>query len=87
MAQMLMHLTKDGDTPLILASRQGDSDIINLLIKNGADINMSNKYGSTPLHNVCSHKYDYDIINLLIKNGAGVNVVDKNGSTPLHFYM
>ena len=32
-------LTQNGATPLIIASQEGHSDVVNILIRNGADVN------------------------------------------------
>ena len=32
---------QDGTTPLFIASQQGHSDVVNILIRNGADVNMA----------------------------------------------
>ena len=34
-------LTQNGATPLYVASQNGHSDIVNILIRNGADVNMA----------------------------------------------
>ena len=34
-------LTQDGGTPLFIASQNGHSDVVNTLIRNGADVNLS----------------------------------------------
>ena len=36
-------LTQDGGTPLFIASGQGHSDVVNILTRNGADVNMAKK--------------------------------------------
>ena len=39
---MYFPLTQDiGDTPLFIASQMGHSDVVNILISNGADVNLS----------------------------------------------
>ena len=40
---MLLFLTKDGATPVLMASQEGHSDVVNALIKNGASVNMATK--------------------------------------------
>ena len=41
-------LNKDGQTPLHLALKEGNKDIIDLLIKNGADISIKDNEGKKP---------------------------------------
>jgi len=53
-----------GDTVLIKAVQTGNIDVINLLLKYGADVNKSNKSGETPLIEATIEGY-YDIAKLL----------------------
>ncbi len=74
----------DGVTPLLVAAVSGRKEIIELLIREGADVN-AKVNGVTPLHQAAfrSHK---EIAELLIANGADLNAVDnvgKFGRTPL----
>ena len=68
-------------TALIKSSIKGHKEIVELLIKKGADIN--DRYrGSTSL--IISSLYGHkDIVELLIQNGADVNSKDKYGDTAL----
>ena len=34
-------LSQDGVTPLIIASQKGHSDVVNILLRNGADVNLA----------------------------------------------
>ena len=38
---MYFPLTQDGQTPLCIASENAHSDVVNILIGNGADVNLS----------------------------------------------
>ena len=38
---VIIPLIQDGATPLFVASEQGHSDVVNILIRNGADINLA----------------------------------------------
>ena len=38
---VIIPFTQNGATPLIIASLNGHSDIVNILIRNGADINLT----------------------------------------------
>ena len=50
----------------------------------GADSNLANKGGCTPLH-LAAISNNEDIVKLLINKGANPNVADMNGKTPIHF--
>ena len=38
---IIMSLTQDGSTPVNVASENGHSDVVNILLRNGADINLA----------------------------------------------
>ncbi len=57
--------------------------IIELLIKQGLDVDSVNDDGQTPLH--IAAYYGCGIgVELLVENGADINAKDKWGKTPLH---
>ena len=63
-------------------------ELMELLIKNGADVNSQNKHKETPLHYLCwqnTNKEMIEVIKFLIEKGADVNSQDKYGRTPLHY--
>lgn len=66
-------------TPLHIAVRWGHSDAILLLLKNGADANKTNRFGSAPLHMYPS----VDIAKQLIEHGAIIDIKDRDDETPL----
>lgn len=61
----------DDVTPLMYAIMKRDITVVNILIENGADVNIPNKYGKTPLMVAADmFKDDDTIIKLLLDNGA-----------------
>ena len=66
-------------TPLQFAAQGGHKKIVELLIAEGADVNV-NEDGNSPLHIAANR----EIAELLITNGADVNAKKGFGSTPLH---
>lgn len=78
-------------TPLHQAVANNDADLVDKLIKGGADINAGEEYsGSTPLMYIRPGTPDKPYIPLLIAkklvtHGANVNAHDRSGWTPLIF--
>ena len=62
---------------------EGDIDQVNLLISKGADVNMKNRMGWSPLHTAIQNRRQA-IVEPLIAKGANVNAKDNRGQTPLH---
>ena len=92
-AQVNVRTRKLKDTPLILACLYGKDKLvedspdfpgcIRLLLDNGADVNMAEEEGWTPLHTLCRYSDDVDMARTLIGHWAGVNTKDPDDYTPL----
>ena len=61
--------------------------MIKKLIEKGANINLKDEHGNTPLHYAVQHISPnmVDIVRLLIESGANVKSQNNDGQTPLHF--
>uniref|UniRef100_A0ABD2XL24 Uncharacterized protein n=1 Tax=Trichogramma kaykai TaxID=54128 RepID=A0ABD2XL24_9HYME len=81
------------DPPLHLALKHQHEDVAELLLRSGADANLANKDGLTPLHIIICHSYDDDSVNSFfeINDDIGqkvrIDARDKLGRTPLHFAL
>ena len=74
----------DGKTDLHLAVEKGQSEITEMLIAGGADIEARTFYGNTPL--LCALDFlQADTAGLLLANGADVNAANSMGDTALHY--
>ena len=73
-----------GMTPLHYAADEGHTEVVELLIANGADVNAKNENGWTPLH-LAAYWGGKEIVELLIAAGADVNAKDMSNwiGTPL----
>jgi ankyrin repeat protein/mono/diheme cytochrome c family protein len=69
-----------GSTLLMYAVLYGDADSVRLLLEAGADLNIRNEAGATPLMWAVD---DADKTRLLIRGGADVNARSDDGRTPL----
>ncbi|MFN8578407.1 MAG: ankyrin repeat domain-containing protein [Candidatus Sericytochromatia bacterium] len=75
----------NGNTILIQAVRKRfDIKTINYILEKGADINLSNNNGETPLHTICmritksTSKQDIEILETLLKYGADITAKTTN---------
>ncbi|RAJ06726.1 ankyrin repeat protein [Chitinophaga skermanii] len=60
-------------TPLIIASKSGNVEIVKLLLANGANVNFMNEYHRTALTESVILKR-YDVVLLLLENGADYKI-------------
>lgn len=74
----------NGETVLHLAVRKNEKDWIMPLIKNGASLEASNKYGWTPLFSAI-HFNSKSAFEALLEAGANLDSVDTHRNTLLHF--
>ena len=70
----------DGWTPLHNAAGYSTKEMVELLISNGANVNVKNEDEWTPLHDAASK----EVAELLIAKGADMDAKDKDNWTPLH---
>ena len=71
-----------GTTPLFFAVRQDDGQLVDRLIKAGADVKVANRYGITPLY-LAAVNGNASIIEKLLKAGADANAAVTEGETAL----
>ncbi|XP_023316668.1 serine/threonine-protein phosphatase 6 regulatory ankyrin repeat subunit A-like [Trichogramma pretiosum] len=76
------------DPPLHTALKSANANVIELLLKHKADLNLTNGNGSTALHLICEKYDDFAEVFLRIIDESNqtlrVNVGDRAGETPLH---
>src|SRR5829696_3891150 len=71
---------RDGATPLMFGVLYGDVAMVRTLIERGADVNLADDSGATPLMWALT---DLEKTRLLIEKGADVNVRSADGRTPV----
>jgi ankyrin repeat protein len=72
----------DGTTALHWAVNRDSAEIVQLLIRAGANVKASNRYGSTPLW-LASLNGNAATIGMLLEAGADANAASEEGETPL----
>ncbi|GFT61989.1 short transient receptor potential channel 2 [Nephila pilipes] len=71
------------DTPLHIASRRRDIDLMRLLIEKGAAVNLQNSEGMTPLH-IAAMEGDEGMLKVLSQANARANILDRRDRAPVH---
>ncbi|XP_063016718.1 ankyrin repeat and SOCS box protein 10 isoform X3 [Melospiza melodia melodia] len=82
---------EERDTALHVASRHGLAEHVQLLLRHGAQLELRNKEGQTPLNAACAQQHQpqemdryYRVCQLLVESGASVNAEDRDRQHPLH---
>ena len=70
-------------TALHLAALHGQRRVVQLLLRERAEVDSADDYGVTPLH-VSSKNSHAQAVCALLASGAGVNQTDKRGRTAVH---
>ncbi|XP_014237544.1 ankyrin repeat domain-containing protein 27-like [Trichogramma pretiosum] len=81
---------KRGNTPLYVAAQYRRDDLVKLLLRVGANPNLANVEGQTPLHFICDMFQDHLLVDIIFeiddekqRNKVQINSQDNEGNTPL----
>ena len=69
----------NGWSTLMLASQSGHTEVVNLLHKNGAQVDLQDNNGFSPLIIACQNGHT-EAVKLLIEHGAQVDLQNDSGS-------
>lgn len=61
----------------------GNSKIASLLLEKGANPNVQDRHGITPVHDAARTGF-LDTVEVLVEYGASVNIPDRSGALPIH---
>jgi uncharacterized protein len=67
---------------LLQATQRGDREAVLKLLQQGADINVRDAQGRTPVM-IATYQHNTDMVRTLLQAGAGVNIRDNNKENPL----
>jgi ankyrin repeat protein len=73
----------EDETPLVVASRVGHSEVARVLLERGADTETRDDKFRSPLE-LASLSEHVEVVQVLLEHGADVNVVDARNNTPLY---
>jgi serine/threonine-protein phosphatase 6 regulatory ankyrin repeat subunit B len=78
--------TADGEdrTPLFYACQNGNAEMVNYLLDQGAEVNWSDNSNQTPLFIACQNGRT-EVVRILLEHEAVVNCTDNDDRTPLFY--
>lgn len=91
--QILHYQDPYGNTPLTIAAYNNNNIIAEMLVKDGAHVNIQNNAGLTPIHTAADNE-NVELMDILLdiypdtilsSPVANPNIQDENGNTPLHY--
>ena len=74
-----------GRTPLHIAAEKGNIDVAMFLIENGANVNVADANGNTPLVFIINKTGNPKVTQRLLEKGASVNTQNRTGETALMY--
>lgn len=80
---MVNQTNKKGWTPLHIAARSGNREIVQMLVDSGADVNAVDPLLRVPAHLAALRGFK-ESLQALLDQGNNINKPDKRGKTPLH---
>ena len=69
-------------TALLIAALNNRTDVIRLLLQNGADVNKRDRSGVTPVHHAAVGN-NTEALAMLIKHEASINITNNYGEKPI----
>lgn len=73
----------NGCVSMHVAASKGNMELAAFLIRKGANLNIQDIFGNTPLHYAID-KGNTNIVGFLMRNGCNFNLSDYRGNSPLH---
>lgn len=83
-ADVNSRVKETGMTPVMMAVKVKNAQVLRYLITSGADINLQNNEGQTALHISCILGLD-EMFAILIKSGANISIIDKKNHHAMEY--
>ncbi len=70
-----------------MACRRSIYEVVDFMLKHGADVNIVDDYGRTPLHDACWRPEPcFEVVTLILDENLDlIRCIDVRGSIPLHY--
>ncbi|EFA85690.1 ankyrin repeat-containing protein [Heterostelium album PN500] len=82
---MLDSKDREKKSPLHIAAILGKIKCIVMLVEKGANVEIADYLGATPLHYAVTNQSCHKAVKLMVNRGAKVNAIDNTGQTPIFY--
>lgn len=82
-AEVNIYTSQGHYSPLFFAASNNCSKIVDVLLKNKAEVNAKTEKNLTSLYEAASYGFQ-EVAKILLRNNANPNLADNEGTTPLH---
>lgn len=82
--EQIRHVDGYGRAPLHLAAARDDAEAVQILLSFGADPDVRNKQGRTPLAMLAAYPWSAKSLNFLVERGANIHDKDRSGCAVIH---
>jgi len=79
-----VNVLRNGVTPLMIATSKGKTEIAQVILQAGVNINAKSDDGETALHKAAFDQEETGVVQLLMESGIDVDAKNKAGKTALH---
>ncbi|HUI45595.1 MAG TPA: ankyrin repeat domain-containing protein [Nitrospirota bacterium] len=76
-----VNVLRDGVTPLMIAASKGQTEIAEVILQAGVNINAKSDDGETALHKAAFDQEKTDVVQLLMESGIDIDAKNKAGKT------
>jgi len=78
-----VNVLRDGVTPLMIATSKGQTEIAEVILQAGVNINAKSDDGETALHKAAFDQEETGVVQLLMESGIDIDAKNKAGKTAL----
>jgi ankyrin repeat protein len=79
-----VNVLRDGVTPLMIATSKGQTEIAEVILQAGVNINAKSDDGETALHKAAFDQEETGVVQLLMESGIDIDAKNKAGKTALN---
>ena len=81
---VLINGRSEGKSPLLLSAKKNQTEVVSILLENGADVHIDDEYGNTPLLYAAEY-LNLELAIILKRFGACIDCKNQYGETEFYY--